>query len=115
MSDELMSSRELTEAERGLLRELVVRWLGRLPEWLQTVRAVQMDDSGMGSLQLILPGQTTSRGLLYVASECRFWDRDGVEVIASLFVGRDGLPYELDLWRVDFKPLIEIPLHEWPS
>ena len=60
----------------------------------------------MGSLRL--SGRKT--GLLHVAAELEFTDVDGVPVSVALFVDDDGTPLELDMWKVDFNPLIEIPV-----
>lgn len=42
-------------------------------------------------------------------AEYQFTDADGVEVLASLNVDQDGRPFELDMWKTDFSPLIRIP------
>ena len=39
---------------------------------------------------------------------CQFRDADGVGVVASLNVDQDGVPFELDMWKVDSSPLIAI-------
>ena len=37
-------------------------------------------------------------------SDCQFKDTDGVTVIASLYLDREGNMYELDMWKTDFSP-----------
>ncbi len=103
-----MSFRNITDREERLLRVLaaVVPELGLDAEWPHGLLVEPMDDGGMGSLRL------SSREFLLVriAAELQFTDVDGVPVLASLFVDDDGTPLELDMWKVDFNPLIEIPV-----
>jgi hypothetical protein len=42
-------------------------------------------------------------------SEVQFVDADGVSVIASLNVDREDRLLELDLWKVDFSPTVQVP------
>lgn len=44
------------------------------------------------------------------AAEYVFPDRDGVLVTAVLNLDQNGQPFEIDVWRVDFAPLLQ-----WPS
>jgi len=64
----------------------------------------------MGSLQLKLPehDEIAHRFGACVA-EYGFRDRDGVAVLASLYLDRTGLPFELDVWKADFSALLELP------
>lgn len=69
-----------------------------------------MKDGGMGSLR-ILKGMadTGNRRFKTQISDCMFKDCDGVEVVASLNIDENGELFELDIWKVDFSPLIDIP------
>jgi hypothetical protein len=49
-----------------------------------------------------------ARRLGHRIAELQFDDADGVPVIASLNVDQDGDLYELDVWKVDFKPVIRL-------
>jgi len=42
-------------------------------------------------------------------AEYQFTDADGVEVLISLNVDADGRPFELDVWKTDFSPLVRMP------
>jgi len=42
-------------------------------------------------------------------SEHLFLDVDGVTVIASLNIDKDGNLFELDIWKTDYSPLIKYP------
>lgn len=102
-----MAFRRPTEAEQRLIGELASR--ARLEDadvWLGALQVEEMDDGGMGSLRL---GGRECSGVVVRKAEVQFTDEDGVEVIASLNAGADGVPLELDIWRTDFAPLIRIP------
>jgi hypothetical protein len=64
----------------------------------------------MGSLELQLP-ETPSDPRRFGArvAELTFKDQDGVDVIASLNLDQNGLPFEVDVWKTDFSPVVEIP------
>jgi hypothetical protein len=67
-----------------------------------------MSDGQMGSLA-ISAETTEARKLGRTVAEFQFSDRDGVTVLASLNVDEQGLPMEVDVWKTDFSPLLEIP------
>ena len=59
----------------------------------------------MGSLRLVVGGQARESQVFgRRAAEYEFLDTDGVPVIASLNLDQDGIPFELDVWKVDFSP-----------
>jgi len=103
-----MAFRNLTDREERLLRVLAaaVPEPGLDANWPHGLLVEPMNDGGMGSLRL------SRRKAMFVriAAELQFTDVDGVAVLASLFVDREGAPLELDMWKVDFNPLIEIPV-----
>ncbi len=80
------------------------------PEWADQLVVSSMSDGGMGSLSLQLAGHER-QGVAFgrPAAELEFDDEDGVKVIATLNLGEDGLPLELDVWKTDFSPLKRIP------
>jgi hypothetical protein len=103
-----MAFRNITDREGRLLRVLAaaVPELGLDAEWPHDLLVEPMDDGGMGSLRL-----SGRKGVsLRIAAELKFTDVDGVPVLASLYVDDDGTPLELDMWKVDFNSLIEIPV-----
>ena len=70
-----------------------------------------INDDGMGSLTLYPKGinEIPKRYMGACISEIMFKDKDGIEVIASLNTDNNGNLYELDIWKTDFSPLIELP------
>ena len=113
-----MAYRKPSDSETRLLKELgrtaVVG--GSQASWVESVLVETMDDGGMGSLRLHLPGtqQTTSESRT-IGAELVFEDIDGIEVIASLFVDAQGTPLELDMWKADYSPVASVPTQLPPS
>lgn len=107
-----MEFRRPTPDELRLLRELArVARLGSPEAWLDALQVRGMDDGGMGSLEFMSMNRQRgrSRGVVVCAAAVQFTDEDGVEVIASLNASENGVPFELDIWKTDFSPLIRIP------
>jgi len=68
-----------------------------------------MDDGGMGSLRLWVPGATGVQRFGAAVAELEFTDSDGVPVSVSLYVDQEGRPFELDLFKADFSALRRLP------
>ena len=69
-----------------------------------------MADGGMGSLRFAAPAcEGSQRRLGEVFAEGAFTDRDGMPVSFSANLDDRGGLFELDIWRVDFKPLQSLP------
>lgn len=105
--------RKPTEAERQLVVALAERASGlQLREgWLDRFVVEEMNDGGMGSLRLSDPSHMSEGSQRFgrTASEYRLRDEDGVEILASLNLDTAGEPFELDMWKVDFSPVIRVP------
>lgn len=104
--------RLLTTAEKRLVSALLHRGPSlHLPEnWVDNVLASPMKDGGMGSLRFKptdISCDTRRMGSQH--SEIYFKDVDGVDVSATLNLDEQQQPFELDVWRTDFGPLIAIP------
>ena len=105
----LNNIRKLNIEEEILLEELVHRSIKVIsPDWKNGLLVASLEDGGMGSLALF-PCDTLNKGSQ--VSECLFRDTDGVLVVASLYLDEDDKLYELDMWKVDFSKLINIPTH----
>jgi hypothetical protein len=111
MTDESTESRAPTADEARLIGALARLAGVRLADgWLDGLRVREMDDGGMGSLRFHPPRPgSDDRRLGAQAAEIQFTDGDGTVVLASLNLDQDGEPYELDVWKTDFSPLIRIP------
>jgi len=73
-----------------------------------TMVVQSMKDGGMGSLAFGSPFDADRRFGSSPAG-CHFRDRDGVIVSAVLHLDEQGAPYEVDVWKVDFSPLLQWP------
>lgn len=97
--------RHLTEHERLLVDHLAT--LAKLPVDTATLLAAPMNDGGMGSLRFATDKASRFGSM---ASETSFEDEDGVYVLASLYLDKQGNLLELDVWKVDYTPL-----QRWPT
>lgn len=117
MPDGSAQFRRPSVSEVRLLRLLVARAsdLRLAPDWQESLRVRTMADGEMGSLALTC-GQAlqASRDIGRRAAEVQFEDADGVTVVASLNVDQEGQLLELDMWKLDFSPLVRIP-DEFPD
>ena len=102
--------REPTAAELRLLRRLAALAPALGSVWLEGLLVCEMDDGRMGSLKLQVSGRVPShRAFGSKASEWQFTDKDGVVALSTLYLDAEGVPYELDIWKTDFSPLICLP------
>ena len=85
-------------AARGLLPSADIDWL----------RVRDMNDGGMGSLELLDASGNRGKIHRYIA-DLQYEDLDGVIILVSIVVSRDGTPMEMDSWRVDYGPRQHIP------
>ena len=78
--------------------------------WSHGLVVEALNDGGMGSLLLLHEGvEVGARIFGKQISDLMFQDVDGVDVIASLNTDQNGRLFELDVWKVDYKPLIKLP------
>jgi hypothetical protein len=104
--------RRLSHTEGTLVRRLLQQAEGdnsALLGRLDSLDVQEMPDGGMGNLYFSSPSKSAQASRLgHRIAELQFDDADGVPVIASLNVDQDGDLYELDVWKVDFKPVIRL-------
>src|SRR5512144_3185083 len=110
MSAESTALREPTAPERRLLEALARRCDNCPSDWLHGILVSPMSDGGMGSLRLHLQGRK-EHGSTFGrrAAELQFTDADSVEVIVSLNLDKEGRPCEMDVWKTNFAPLVQVP------
>lgn len=106
------SVRQFSEEEKAV----VVALLKAKPDSSHLLHALDgltvrdMNDGGMGSLSLIPKDSSSDRrsmGKQIAMGE--FTDRDGILVSIALNVDNQGKLYELDVWKVNFAPLLHWP------
>lgn len=106
----LGSKRNLSEQETELIKKLL-KSAGRNNNLvnLQSIEVQDMSDGGMGSLYIVnnqkSPEQRTFGQRI---AELQYKDVDEVPIIASLNIDKEGDLYELDVWRVDYNPVIRL-------
>lgn len=66
-----------------------------------------MDDGGMGSLAISRDDPTLRFGRC--VAQCEFLDADGVKVQAALNCDTSDMPMEVDVWKVNFSPIVQWP------
>jgi hypothetical protein len=95
--------REITNKERQFVSILLKRSHHQveIPEMV-----ISMKDGRMGSISFDLKGDQ-SRTRQIIAGN--FKDKDGVIVDFELTADNEGNLFELDIWKVDFSPLISLP------
>lgn len=104
----MTTTRKMTPREVGLVEALLANHLDNAfsREHLEALDVEEMDDGGMGSLKFL---SSRSARMAQQLSEVTFHDNDGVWVSATLNLDPEGLLFELDIFKGDFSPLIEIP------
>lgn len=112
MLEEYMAlNRKPTIQEEQLLERLVKQSSYPIPiDWRDGITVCSMNDGGMGSLLLFPKGKfMQNRFFGQQVSELQFIDADGVEVMVSLIIDKQGNMFELDIWKTNFERLIRIP------
>ncbi|WP_063826866.1 hypothetical protein [Cupriavidus sp. WS] len=99
--------RRLRDDERALLVALIAGKpeASRLLSSLDETIVEEMDGGGMGSL-LFLRSDNRPRHLGKQLVEKEFADIDGVPVMVTVNLDERGELFELDIWKVDFSPLM---------
>jgi hypothetical protein len=109
-----LKTRKPTELELKLIELLIDKSSLKFPNWKDKLMVREMGDGQMGSLTLLPNGyyEKKKRSAKQV-SEYEFLDLDGVLVSAALYIDRmSGELYELDIWKVNFAPLIKINIDD---
>jgi hypothetical protein len=104
--------RKLTLKEENLISLLIHKEnLNISSDWKKNTLVFTLNDGNMGSLKLCPEGKNHEKReyIPSFVSEYEFKDKDGVAVVASLFLDKEGDLYELDIWKVDFSELISLP------
>ncbi|MFD2368016.1 DUF6984 family protein [Pseudoduganella sp. GCM10020061] len=103
--------RPLRIEEESLIRALLGHVSGgeQLLHQLAGAQVRDMDDGGMGGLGF---AGNEPRWLGSCLVEAEYVDCDGVSVRIALNADQNRRLYELDIWKLDFAPLLEYPAVE---
>ncbi len=97
--------RHLTNQEKDFLKYMIKD--KNFLAYVSKLFVEEMNDCGMRSLKFI--SSNNNRMLGDKLAELEFPDADGVSVIATFNLDNYGDPYELDMWKTDFSPLLALP------
>lgn len=68
-----------------------------------------LNDGGMGSIHLYPDGVNyDGREFGKQISDIVFRDKDGIDIIATLYLDQYGDLFEIDVWKTDFAPTISL-------
>ncbi len=106
-----MPMRKPTEQELRFIDYMIREGQGKIHKgWSENLMVAPMDDGGMGSLLLYPHGEAKQgREFGRTLFDIEFKDADNVPVVASLNLDQHGDLFELDIWKVNFDPLIRLP------
>lgn len=102
--------RPLIPEERSLLAYLMRKGgLARPSEaWMDELRVENLDDEGIRGGFVVR--RQADRDHAELIADVDFTDLDGVHVLASLFVDRNKIPCEVDIWKTDDTALLALPM-----
>ena len=82
-----------------------------ISKFLLQMKCSEMNDGGMGSIRFFSASDMDDgdREFGGKISACHFTDIDGVMVSVALYRDLSGSPLELDVWKVNFSPLLRMP------
>lgn len=107
MTEHRRLNRQELRIVKVLLEGASSQWRGLIDQ-LDTVRVREMSDGGMGSLRFEYSAASDRKLGPRIAS-AEFKDEDGVSVSVELNADQDHRLFELDVWKVNFAPLIAWP------
>ncbi|RRD39662.1 hypothetical protein EII29_06380 [Leptotrichia sp. OH3620_COT-345] len=70
---------------------------------------ITLDDGGMGSFLFYYDEKIQNNLEIVPISEYQFKDKDDIPVLVTLYSYSNGQLYEVDIWKVDFTPLLTYP------
>ena len=104
------SLRLLRKEELELLRAILGNHRSEsvLVAGLEHSKVRDMQDGRMGSIKFNpeFPGRRRMAGCI---AEADYMDADGVPVSIAINVDQAGRLFEVDIWKVDFSPLVKYP------
>jgi hypothetical protein len=103
--------RKILPREEKLLELLINRASLTLSVGWEKNLLVEMFNDGLNRLLTLYPKGYKEEGRKFGkdAGQVEFLDVDGVTVNVSLYLDKNGDLFELDMWKTNDTPLIEIP------
>jgi hypothetical protein len=106
-----MISRKLLVVEKQLLVALPInsqKYIEYIEKHMDQLLVSEMEDGGMGSLHFLSTHSDEYRRSESCIAEVETRDSDDVSVLICLDIDNFGDLYELDIWKVNFEPLISM-------
>jgi hypothetical protein len=103
--------RKINKREKVILKYLIKQASLQLPEeWYTNILVQQMADGEMGSFLIFQDASDIGlkRKFRKQISEFEFVDDDGVRVLVSLNIDDQNKPFEVDVWKTDYNPVLNI-------
>jgi uncharacterized protein DUF6984 len=103
--------RDLRADELAIIKKMLAAspFEAKLAPQVSAMKVQEMPDGGMGSIKFFNGRPRSELEYGKEIAEAAFKDADGVPVSLSLRVDKAGDLFELDVWKVDFSPLIGYP------
>lgn len=103
--------RHLRADELAIIKKMLAASIfkAKLALQLSAMKVQDMPDGGMGSIKFYDGRPRSELEYGKEIAEAAFKDADAVPVSLSLSVDKAGDLFELDVWKVDFSPLISYP------
>lgn len=110
MLEEYMQQiRPINEMERGILE-----YLAKLANYPLSrnfeLFVMPLSDGGMGSFSIFQKETEQNRKFGKQISEYEFIDDDNVPVLVSFNVDENNNPFEVDIWKANYTPVINLKL-----
>jgi len=105
--------RKINKTEKAILEYLIKQASLQMPDkWCQNLLIQPMDDGGMGSFLIFQDASDVGVKKKFgkQISEFEFVDGDGVLVLVSLNVDDENKPFEVDVWKTDYSPVLSIKI-----
>lgn len=83
----------------------------KLPDkWGQDLHVINMEDGGMGSFSVVYDKNQIqeNRSFGRQASDFTINDEDGIPILVTLYLDENDLPYEVDVWKINYSPVIKL-------
>jgi len=105
--------RKINDIEKAILEYFIKEGSLQLPNgWNQNLLVQQMDDGGMGSFLVFQNSydMDVKRKFGKQVDEFEFVDDDGIPILVSLNADQQDEPFEVDIWKVNYKPVINFKI-----
>jgi len=103
--------RHITTQIRQMVEILIKNSQSENKEYKFSDEIFYFDDGKMGSFGFVYESNEYIGGGKYI-SDIEFYDIDGILCVATMFAYDNNFVDSVDIWKVDFSPLIKIPINE---